>query len=197
MFRAPPDVVFKASVVDINGSITPLTENTGSPAPPDAGLFSIVDQNKNSNPAIWTMYVRPPAIFTTPLNYSINVVQVGRGSSPVSAPMVVRLVGRPVYTVHVEVSGDGRVTSSPGGITCRQSSSPCDYDFGQSIELSLNPNSGQDARFVGFTGNCRGRQVCTLTLNGDPASVVALFEPSTGSTTIPTCPVASGIAGMR
>ena len=202
VFYAPQDSAFGVSLVDPTGARTTLTQNTGTPAPPDSGLFSIVDQNRNNTPAIWTMFVRPAADFMSPLNYSINVIVLGTGTSLGSAPMIVPLVSRPVYAAHIAVVGDGHVTSNPPGIQCGRSSlSPltdCDFDFGQSVTLSLNPGSNQGARFIGWTGNCQGRQSCVLALGGNPVSVTAAFEADTGTTTLPsTCVAPPTLPGLR
>lgn len=201
-FTAPLGSTYGVTFVEPDGTRTAVAENSGTPAPPAAGYFQILATTAASPPA-WTMYVRAPQGLQSPENYQIWVVNLG-GAARVteSGPMIVDLDPRPRFTVTVRVEGGGLVTSNPPGITCGTSKqgraqTNCLFDFAPGGTVSLLPNSNDGARFVGFTGNCQGRQVCTLALSGSPASATALFEADTMSTTLPTCPVAPQLPGLR
>lgn len=75
-------------------------------------------------------------------------------------------------TLTVEVTGSGRVTSAPGGISCPGS---CTASFarGDSVRLTADPAS--DFRFVGWSGACGGMDLCTLAMDID-RTVTAQFE---------------------
>jgi len=197
-FNAPKDSVFNVTIAEPDGTMIALSQHDNTPVPPDDGYFSIIDVNTNSTPALYRMYVRTPAVMSSPEMYQIQVVNLG---TPNSSPMTVNFGAAPRFTVKVQVTGDGHVTSNPGGITCGSSSqgplSPCSFDFGQSVTLSLNPNSNQGSKFIGWTGNCIGKAVCTLTLDGAPVAATAVFAPDSSSMTVMSCPVAQRIPGLR
>jgi hypothetical protein len=202
-FYAPLGGSYRVTLREPDGTETALGENHHTPAPADAGFFEILDVNPNTNSPTWTMYVRAPTAMNSPVNYDILVVNLGGGAKVnESAPMVVDLDPRPRFTVSIRVTGDGHVTSNPGGVACGTSPqgrplAPCDFDFAGSVSLSLNPNSNPGARFVGWSGNCTGRQVCSLTLNGEPVSAVAQFEQDSGTTSLMPCPTAPMLPGLR
>ncbi|NOT43539.1 MAG: hypothetical protein HOP14_02915 [Acidobacteria bacterium] len=191
----------------LDGSITPLALNSGTPAPPDAGYFQIVDVNVSSSPAIYTMYARAPATLTDPANYDVLVVNRSlRADRTDSAPMTLALRARKIFTVSVMVNGSGHVTSNPGGIQCGTSFSgaalsPCTFTFGAgTVSLLPNANDTSTTRFLGWSGNCApGVQVCTLTLDGSgPLVAVATFVARTSTDVLPaTCQAAPPIAGFQ
>ncbi len=115
-FYAPVGSGFGVSLRDLSGtSVATLTENTGTPAPPEAGYFQIFDVRPSGSQAIYGMYVRAPLSLMDPANYDIVVVDRSVHSDQTdSNPMVVVLRHRPVFTVTVEVIGCGHVTSNPG-----------------------------------------------------------------------------------
>jgi hypothetical protein len=210
-FYAPVGSVFGVSLRDPTGtSVAPLTENTGTPAPPEAGYFQIFDEHPSGSQAIYRMYVRAPLSLMDPGNYDILIVDRSlRSDQTDSNPMVVPLRHRPVYTLTVEVIGDGHVTSNPGGIECGRaySGAPlthCSYDFGPGT-VTLNPNSNNDPsapnptiRFLGWEGNCpAGVQSCPVTLDGTaPSAARATFVSQSNSDPPPTAS-APQVPGLR
>lgn len=76
----------------------------------------------------------------------------------------------PQETVSITVTGSGRVTSSPAGISCPGSCS-ASFDSGTSLDLAATAASGWS--FTGFSGGCTGA-TCNLTLTSG-ASVSATF----------------------
>ena len=59
----------------------------------------------------------------------------------------------------VSISGKGRVTSSPAGITCPGRCS-ANFNASATVRLRATPATGQ--RFAGWSGSCRGTGSCTL-----------------------------------
>jgi hypothetical protein len=189
--------------------LTSLPENSGSPAQPDDGFFSIAGVNPNApigGEAIYTMYVRAPAsLMSNPANYDILVVnQSTRTDASDSDAMVVPLRARKVFVVDVTVTGNGQVTSNPAGIRCGvslagQTQSQCSANFGQG-QATLTPRANDPTEaFLGWGGNCPGGvqsvSTCFLNLSGlGRISATATFGPSGSGTTgsTPAAPVVQG-----
>jgi len=199
---------FLVSLREPNGTLTSLPQNpSGGVQAPTAGFFEIVDVNTANQDPIYTMYVRAPSTLASPSVYDIEVVTQSSASGvPNSAPMVVRLGARPIFTVTVSVSGNGHVTSTPGGIQCGtgysgQTLSPCTFEFGPGpVTLAAQTNDTMtNTRFLGWSGNCPpGGQTCTLALTGAAATTaVATFVPISNSTPAFTCPAAPLLPGLR
>jgi hypothetical protein len=74
------------------------------------------------------------------------------------------------YAVKVSVSGNGKVTSSPAGISCP---GRCRTSFTTATTLRGRPAKGY--RFTGWTGSCVGRTACKLAPGAD-RSVRAAFR---------------------
>lgn len=64
----------------------------------------------------------------------------------------------------VVVTGPGRVVSVPRGISCRPR---CSSTFTNGTRLTLRAAPEKGARFVGWSGACRGRKLCRITLVGN------------------------------
>jgi len=203
-FYAPVGSSFGASLRALDGTITTLPQNSGTPAPPEDGYFQIVSVNAALNPPLYTMYVRAPQALADPANFDVLVVNRSlRNDVTDSAPMVVSLRQQRVFTVTVSVQGGGHVTSSPAGIQCGTSNlgsalTDCSFDFGSGT-ITLAPGSNSNSKFLGWGGNCiPGVQVCTLTLTGMSAmAAVANFGPSTATVPTSSCPVAPAIPGLK
>jgi hypothetical protein len=76
-------------------------------------------------------------------------------------------------TLSVSVRGDGRVTSSSGGIDCPGA---CTKPFRAGSRVTLRARGAfAGASFVGWTGACSGTAACTVTL-GKSKRVAAAFE---------------------
>jgi len=205
-FYAPVGSSFSVSLKALDTTLTPLTQNFGTPAPPEAGYFQMVSVNEALNPPLYTMLVRAPLALMDPANFDILIVNASlRTDVSDSAPLVVPLRQRKVFTVTVQVKGNGHVTSNPPGIQCGTTASgtalsPCSYEFGRG-QVSLLPgaNDLNTTKFSGWTGNCAsGVQVCQNTLDGmAPIAATATFEPRASTTTASVCPVAPLLPGLR
>ena len=70
---------------------------------------------------------------------------------------------RSLGALFVSVSGNGKVTSTPGGIDCPQS---CVWQFQGTVKLTATPGSG--ATFGGWSGDCSGTSTdCTVNATTD------------------------------
>jgi hypothetical protein len=78
------------------------------------------------------------------------------------------------YTLSVNVSGIGTVTSSPSGINC---GATCSATFNSGTPVMLTATPGMGAVFYGWTGACSGTGGSTVTMNSSQ-SVAADFVSS-------------------
>lgn len=74
-------------------------------------------------------------------------------------------------TVTVSKSGKGKVTSSPGGIACGKT---CKHSYAYGTLVTLKAKAAKGSRFAGWSGACKGKQSCKITVSGD-AAVKAKF----------------------
>jgi hypothetical protein len=68
-------------------------------------------------------------------------------------------------------SGEGRISSTPGGINCTAN---CSASFPLGSNVTLHAESSQYSTFTGWTTGCTGTADCALTMNDD-AIATALF----------------------
>ncbi len=68
-------------------------------------------------------------------------------------------------------NGSGRITSSPGGLSCPRKCSHA-FAFGKSVTLKAKAAKG--STFVGWSGACRGKLTCKLEIGG-PMTETARF----------------------
>jgi WD40 repeat protein/List-Bact-rpt repeat protein len=74
------------------------------------------------------------------------------------------LFGRATFRLTVSVRGPGRVLSSPAGIACAPR---CASSFTNGARVLLRPRPARRARFMGWSGACRGSGRCTVTMRAD------------------------------
>lgn len=200
--NAPIGSTFDVLVRSGGSAPVVLPENKGTPAPQDAGYFQVVSVSPTS-PPVHRLYVRVPQALSDPASYTLDIVNKSlRTDVADSTPLSIVLIPRTIFTVSVNVTGSGRVISTPAGITCGTSPSgapltSCRADFAAPVTVSLAPNSNGGG-FKGWSGDCPANiQVCTLTLNGTSGfGATAHFGASTGPATS-TCPTAQTVAGLR
>jgi Raf kinase inhibitor-like YbhB/YbcL family protein len=75
------------------------------------------------------------------------------------------------YTITVTVSGSGKIISKAGDIDCAKSCQKT-YDFNTPVILTALPDVPKV--FFGWSGDCTGTNVCSLTMNGNK-NVTATF----------------------
>lgn len=206
-FYAPVGSSFGVALRAPNGVLTPLTQNFNTPEPPETGFFQIVSVNAALNPPLYTAHIRPPLSLPDQGNFDVLITNKSlRTDVTDSDPLIVPFAQRKIFTVSVQVMGNGHVTSNPPGIACGTSAqgrvmSPCSFEFGNGQVVSLNPasNDSNTTRFKAWAGNCDpGVQVCTLTVNGMSAlGATAVFEARTAGPALPSCPIAPLLPGRR
>lgn len=202
-FTAATGSTFLVSLRAPDGTLTPLPQQQGVPPPSDQGYFQVVSVDTTVSPPVYLIYARAPVALADPTRYAVEIVnQSLRTDVTDSAPLVVALMPRPVFTVNVNVVGGGRVVSSPAGIQCGLADSgtplsPCSFEFPPGAVTLMANSQNTAGSFVGWTGNCpANQQNCNLTLDGQSAmSATAHF----GASTIPasTCPTAPTFVGLR
>lgn len=77
------------------------------------------------------------------------------------------------FPLTVGVTGQGKVTSAPGGIDC---GAACSANFAAASTVALTAVAVPGWTFSGWGGACSGTGSCSVTMNG-PASVTATFAP--------------------
>jgi hypothetical protein len=208
-FNAPLGSSFGVTLRALDGAFTSLPENSGTPAPADAGYFQIVSAGvpDGGTLPVYIMYVRAPSTLADPNNFDVLIANESlRRDAADSPPMVVMLRHHKVFTVSVTVTGNGYVSSSPQGIQCGSGSfgtplTNCTFDFGAPVQVSLVPTATDpnSTTFGAWGRACPPNvSVCQLTLDGSAAlAVTASFVPS-GTVVSSLCPhTAAPLAGLR
>jgi len=77
------------------------------------------------------------------------------------------------FGLDVAVSGEGAVTSDPAGIDCPDTA--CSHDFLFESDVDLTAEAAAGWTFVGWSGDCSGTGVCTVTMDA-AKSVTATFD---------------------
>jgi hypothetical protein len=89
-----------------------------------------------------------------------------------AAKSVTASFGAATFAVSVSVTGRGRVTSSPAGISCP---GRCSHRFAAAQTVRLTAKPGKGYRFGGWSGSCHGKRSCVLTTSRD-RSARAVFK---------------------
>jgi hypothetical protein len=193
-------------LVGIDGVSLPKFEDIPSGTDPAmTGYYRILNINANLSTPYWTVGVRAPTGKLASTGYLISIADVSinpkyrdaAGNNQVSPPLTINAAAQDKFTVTVIMSGSGqgRVTSNPAGVNCEVS---CTTDFIQSVsatvDLHANSASGSSS-FGGWSGACTGTSPCSVHLNGTAVAVTALFNRSSGSPSMQSCPAPSPPAG--
>jgi hypothetical protein len=199
ILNAPQPSSLTISVAEVPQTVFALAQISAGDPEPATGYFRVDRMDTASGLSRWFVTVRPPEVFLlsqTLTRYTISVTNVSHnpfttGTARTSAPLVVTLDTRPDFTVTVAIDGPGHVTSDLPGISCPPN---CQFIFG-SYPVTLNPGSSDPGtdRFLGWTGNCSGTNVCNLVLTGTAVFAVAHF--GSASQSIEVCPQAPLIPG--
>ena len=203
--NAPVGSIFAVSVRAGGAAPVVLSElPANGSAAAGAGFFQVMSVDPSGTAPVHRLYVRLPSTVATTTGATIDIVnKSARTDVTDSAPLNVVLTPQMVWTVNVGVTGDGKVTSAPGNITCGLAASgtrltPCTGSFPVAITtVTLNANSNV-GRLVGWTGDCAGNTTnsCTLTFN-NASGFRATAHFGSATATLPTCPAPPQIAGMR
>lgn len=84
------------------------------------------------------------------------------------------------FTLNVNKTGAGTVTSVPAGINCGED---CSEDFSRGVTVTLTAQAADGSVFGGFTGDCTGTS-CTVTMDA-AKTVTANFSPEDPDLTDP------------
>lgn len=207
-FYAPVGSSFAVTLRAPDGVLTPLAQNFNTPEPPETGFFQIVSVNAALSPPLYTAHIRPPLSLPDQGNFDVLITNKSlRTDVTDSDPLIVPFAQRKIFTVSVQITGNGHVTSNPPGIACGTSAqgrvmSPCSFDFGNGAVVNLNPasNNLNVTKFKRWGGtHCDPKvQVCTFTVNGMGAiSTMAIFEDSATAPPLSLCPAAPLLPGRR
>jgi hypothetical protein len=209
------------TVVDpATGTTVGLPQIDPNSAGPSTGYYQIGNVDPGHNPPQWTLTLQLPGSLISKTALHIQIVDVSVNSNLTgqqlrSAPLDISLVSMtPDYTLTIDVQGPGHVQSKPNGILCGADPlgganlSPCTNNFHplvppfpvpfQVIPVALNPNSNQNAHFVGWAGACTGKVDCSVILTGIAKRAVAVFaaDPVQTVGTFGQCPSAPDVPGL-
>jgi uncharacterized repeat protein (TIGR02543 family) len=106
----------------------------------------------------------------------------------------------PLETLTVSVSGNGTVTSTPGGISCGSS---CTATFAQGTTVKLTAAAAAGYKFTGWSGACTGTGTCAVAMSaGESVSAMFSLEPPqtltvtvTGTGTVTSTPAGISCPG--
>ena len=73
--------------------------------------------------------------------------------------------GAATFRLTTSVGGKGKVSSSPGGVSCP---GRCSAAFRADSSVRLRAAASPGFRFAGWTGSCRGTRPCVVKLNREP-----------------------------
>src|SRR6202167_429858 len=84
----------------------------------------------------------------------------------------------PTYTLTVNESGQGTVTSADGEISCTNGSGSCSAVYASGTSVTLTGTASSGWMFSAWSGPCSGSNPCTLVMNSS-LSPMATFTPNT------------------
>jgi hypothetical protein len=88
------------------------------------------------------------------------------------ARSVTAVFGPASFRLTASISGKGKVTSAPRGVSCP---SRCSSSFAVASNVRLRPSPAAGFRFVSWSGACRGSGACVVKMGGN-RSVKATFR---------------------
>ena len=98
-------------------------------------------------------------------NYNYGLILLyQKGSEPTP--------GWPLLTVTSQGAGRGMITSSPAGIDC---GSTCSVSLKKNTRVTLTPTPEVGSVFTGWTGGCKGKGTCSVTMSED-ITIGAIFD---------------------
>jgi len=71
------------------------------------------------------------------------------------------------YTLTVNETGKGTVTSTDGIINCTNGSGTCSAAYASGSTVTLNASAATGQTFTGWSGACSGRNACSLVMNSN------------------------------
>jgi len=83
------------------------------------------------------------------------------------------------YTLTVNETGQGTVTSADGLINCTNGSGTCSAAYANGSSVTLNAAAGTGQTFTGWSGACSGRSSCNLTMTGNRTATATFVTTPT------------------
>lgn len=150
-------------------------QGTSMATPHVAGLAGLL---LSVNPNLTVAQLRNAILSTVDRKASLSG-KVSTGGRINARAALASVIPNSTVTVNKAGAGSGTVTSDPAGIDCRATWNG-QFPLGSTVTLTAAPDSG--SVFFGWSGDCAGTGLCTLTQN---ATVTATFDIA------PTPPVSS------
>jgi len=123
----------------------------------------------------------PPGMMGTSVPVTVTTVEsdvTGFGPSTGTALFTYTHPLKETVTLKKVGNGDGRVVSSPTGLTCARATCSHRFPYGSAVRLTAKPANG--SRFAGWSGACTGRRKCTVRHLKSTRVVKARFVLSSG-----------------
>jgi hypothetical protein len=84
----------------------------------------------------------------------------------------------PNYTLTVNDTGSGTVTSSDGIINCTNGGGTCRAIYASASSVTLNATAATHGTFSGWSGSCSGTNPCNIVMNGNLSATAAFSTPN-------------------
>ena len=108
-----------------------------------------------------TVTVTTPAASVGTVPVTLNTVESdATGAAPATGSFTFTQPPAQSLTVQKSGNGAGKVTSSPGGISC---GSTCSHKFTYGSSVTLKAKASTGSRFTGWSGACSGKSTCKVT----------------------------------
>jgi hypothetical protein len=185
---------------------SPYVGLTGTTSQPDeliVGVIGVEDSTGDAGTSDWDYgFTTGPTVKTSGGTYEWRVslgykivsatgeFEAGQTyvNDPYWAATIATFRAGPGYPLDVSVTGNGTVTSSPGGISCE---ADCSEKYLDGIDVTLTAAADPSSTFVGWGGACTGSGPCQVTMDA-AKSVTADFAVITHELTIAVDPVGGG-----
>jgi hypothetical protein len=166
----PANPVYVNGIYGTGALQTPLTVQS-SCSPNQICMSATVPLASNTTT---TISARFDAVTGLLLSYTETFVNIGTGTFNGDNTEFVTFQIAPPYPLTVIETGNGSVSSAPGGISC---GATCSAGFPAGTPVTLTPAGPAGMSFAGWGGACSGTGACTVTMNS-LAGVSATFGPS-------------------
>ena len=101
--------------------------------------------------------------------------QAGNESQPSSE--VMKTFSSTTHHLEASIVGNGTVSSTPSGLSCTTTTSPCSLDFPEGSSITLTVTPGTHSTFSHWSGACSGSGTCSVNMT-QARSVTATFVSS-------------------
>ena len=172
-----------SNIATVNVTVLPATHFNLQVSTISGGSVTSLPSGINCGTACTFKFIKGDEVTLTPTplpNYSFLGWQGACTNSSVckitmDAPKTVTATFRPTSdpVLSVIIDGKGSVVSNPVGINC---GGICSKAFPYQATLTLSASSQPGYVFTGWSGDCSGKDACTVTMS-EAKSVTATFKP--------------------